>query len=357
MSAAPKDTSHYGHQEQIDWQNVSVDQWQQQLISLNESQINASQRSYWMLCCRQWLDVHEPVYLSQSIAVTDAIGYQQVLLQSLTLAHSLCDWPLVIHLCHTLNELAARYQWSQEENLIESLVWAYGQMGQWPDAMKCLFLHIEANPEQQTAQKSYQQLELMLGEFPYTVPMPANELLQLTPLNECHMDDFMWQYANPDIARLCQLPSFENEQQWQSWLAVCRQDPNMFVFAVNHVQWGMIGSACLQIHEGVGYFYFWLGDDFQQYGYGVQTLQLLLDVGTRHLGMKACYAKASKSNINSCKAISKAGFKAITPAIESLSEDEVLFYHGPDLLPLQLAQEAKTLFDALNETSARFAQF
>ena len=41
-------------------------------------------------------------------------------------------------------------------------------------------------------------------------------------------------------------------------------------------EWGFVGSVSLVMHGEVGFFYYWIGRDFQGYGIGPEAVQLLL---------------------------------------------------------------------------------
>ena len=87
----------------------------------------------------------------------------------------------------------------------------------------------------------------------------------------------------------------------------------------------------LEISKGVGFFYYWLGKDFQGHGYGPQAVAIMLDWARRYLGLRRCYATAYKDNIPSQKAMGKIGFrplplKVVLPDNQDYEED--VFYWG-----------------------------
>lgn len=135
--------------------------------------------------------------------------------------------------------------------------------------------------------------------------------LALEPLAHHHLPDFAWQYHDPDIAERCALPHFEDDVHWHRWLDVLHADANQRVFAVLHREWGFIGCVSLILHDGVGFFYYWLGPDFQGHGFGPRAVALLLAMARRDYGMRCCYAKVYDTNAASRRALEKLGFEAL----------------------------------------------
>ncbi|SHE43588.1 GNAT family N-acetyltransferase [Vibrio gazogenes] len=151
--------------------------------------------------------------------------------------------------------------------------------------------------------------------------------ITLTLLEPLHIDAYRWAYtkqsdANKSVATLCNLPDFHNDGDWLSWLHDCRHYPNHYLYAVIHQEWGFIGSVCLEVFNGTGFFYYWLGEDFQGYGLGPQAVTLLLNIGEQQKGMRCCYAKVYDHNLPSQKALTKIGFTALPIQVSSAANNE-----------------------------------
>ncbi|ASA57323.1 GNAT family N-acetyltransferase [Vibrio gazogenes] len=172
--------------------------------------------------------------------------------------------------------------------------------------------------------------------------------LTLTLLEPHHIDSYRWAYtkqrdANKSVATLCNLPKFHNDDEWRNWLHTCRRYPNHYLYAVIHQEWGFIGSVCLEVFNGTGFFYYWLGEDFQGYGFGPQAVTILLKMGEQQKGMRCCYAKVYDHNLPSQKALTKIGFTALPIQVSSADNNEKWYYFGPDKTERQWRNELRKL--------------
>lgn len=152
--------------------------------------------------------------------------------------------------------------------------------------------------------------------------------IYLQPLGHQHINDFAWQYADPGIADLCCLPEFNNDMQWHDWLADDMNDAARTTCAVMHSEYGFIGCVGLIRYKQLGFFYYWLGKDFQGYGLGPEAAELLLLYHTNHFNMQSCFAKVYKYNHPSLGAIKKLGFTLLPVRAAEPYEKEYFFYRG-----------------------------
>ena len=251
------------------------------------------------------------------------------------------DWPLVIDCCQEYqNRLECmapglRRQ-GQDCGNLRLLSRAYRQQGLFAAAEQCLRQALRGqHDDHQTTMDDYRRLRRITKGLPAGAETLRSDSLLLTPLRLDHEKDFFWQY-DLDIAELCNLPDFGDEENFPKWLAEYQQKPTTNQFAVNHVDWGFIGSVGLEIFKDIGFFDYWLGADFQGHGFGPQAVRILLDWACRYSGLRCCYAKAYESNTHSKKAMEKLGFqslpfKVIYPCEEGDEEEyeeEYLYYWG-----------------------------
>lgn len=234
------------------------------------------------------------------------------------LAHHLCDWPL-------LQQMQARGLWrpAVAEQLLPAL-----QLGQFEQALHKVEQLVSSGVSTDWLRPVQQALLQELRQQPYPQAVLQQGSVSLTPLRFHHVADFIWQYADPSIGQLCNLPVFQSAEHWMTWLYLCQQEPARHLFAVMHTDYGFIGSVSLQVFDGVGFFYYWLGADFQGQGFGPIAVNLLLQLGQQHLGMCCCYAKVFEYNLVSNKAISKLGFQRLALQALPPSEAEVFYYRG-----------------------------
>lgn len=244
----------------------------------------------------------------------------QVLHKIISLCLYLADWPLLIQL--------------SEQSLYSPTgahkATPYIQMGK---LLKAQQLNTEALQKQPDDLPLIQQQQLIIETMqthPYMNTTNHCKELWLTPLEYHHVADFGWQYCDPDIAALCNLPVFPTAESWLNWLHYCQQDPHLYIFAIIHRELGFIGSTCLHIHQGHGFFYYWLGADFRGKGFGPRAVTELLNLGNTYFGMQDCFTKVFKHNQPSQRATRKAGFRLLPFSAQPPSDNETFYYCGKE---------------------------
>ncbi|MFT4929671.1 MAG: RimJ/RimL family protein N-acetyltransferase [Phenylobacterium sp.] len=328
-----------------DWSKVSLQNWQQLLRLLSEDQIKPQVRWYWMQALRGWFKENA----QRRSTVIGCLGLMRAV------AYNLCDWPFIIEL-HQFNRQMAMP--SSDESLRDDrtieqlqLAVAYWQMGQLSRADQFLnSIAADLSPGHPLLD-FHQQIQTDVEYLPPHLSEQNGDLvegdLQLCPLEAQHLASFSWVYADPNIAHLCNLPEFESDQEWLDWLALNQDCQGHTVFAVNHHQWGFIGSVFLAVHDGVGFFYFWLGEDFQGKGFGPRAVDLLMQLGKERLGMNYCYTKVFGDNMNSQQAMNKIGFNSLPFRVARPYQNQVYFYRGAQQTPQNQATQLRLLIRAM----------
>lgn len=176
------------------------------------------------------------------------------------------------------------------------------------------------------------------------VPPIEDGTLRLEPLGHHHCADVAWQYWDPDIARLCCLPTFRDDEAWHRWLDECWSCGDQRLYAVLHRDWGFVGSVSLTMHDDLGFFYYWIGRDFQGQGLGPAAVRLLLADACEHRGMRACYAKVFEDNAPSRRALARLGFEALDFRPPPPGDDELLYRLGPPQGRWDSAEALRGLF-------------
>lgn len=235
------------------------------------------------------------------------------------------DWPLLVQ----VGEALAAEQQLDSERLQQCCI-AYQQLGQPEAAQACnqaLRLMAGVSPDQQQLEADLQQW--CQWRTQQCVVVSPDQQLQLEPLAPHHCEDFLWQFAEPAIAQLCDLPAFREPEPWLEWLDQCYSVGDELLLAIIHPQWGFIGSVSLVIRDGLGFFYYWLGADFQGQRLGPQAVELLLQHASAHYGLHTCYAKAFYYNQPSIRAMARLGFDELALQVAEPYQDERLFRRGP----------------------------
>lgn len=178
------------------------------------------------------------------------------------------------------------------------------------------------------------------------LPAPDDAGLALEPLAHHHGAGFAWQYHDPAIASLCCLPRFADADEWHGWLdEVYGQGQRPF--AVLHRDWGLVGMVNLALYGDVGFFYYWLGPDFQGRGIGPRAVRMLLRFGREELGMRCCYAKVFDHNQPSRRALAKLGFADLDMRGAAPDEAEMFYRWGAPCSRAFAAAELHGLLDRM----------
>lgn len=297
-----------------------------QLCQLTHGQIQHQNRKDIMLAVRRVLDEHQLPFSPFEVEGLAA------------LARYLCDWPIL----RRLQDIGAWTATANEVALAEI------QMGRFDKALSMLESALEKQPFDAGLHKAKQEISQFVTNVPYQLSDLQNGPVSLTPLNFNHVADFGWQYGDASIAKLCNLPKFPSAQHWVHWLHLCQQEKERRLFAVMHEEFGFIGSVSLQVFNGIGFFYYWLGADFQGLGLGPKAVDILMSVGRRYLGMECCYAKVFDFNKPSHRAIVKLGFERLPFKAAAPSEAEVFYYQGEEKDIEQHHKELARLLDKMN---------
>ncbi|MGS2718784.1 GNAT family N-acetyltransferase [Eionea flava] len=313
----------------------TVDQW---LSDAKERCIDGSQRLSYLLELRRLL----PSILADSSHTSNSANAISILAKLVELADLLCDWPLRLVVHQQYMQQPDASQLFNNSDPATLLAETYQHMGRYDLAKHVLRLALLAHPDDQRQQQAWRYA------CESSTPLVCTEKndLWITPLLVQHLYDFAWQY-NESIQALCNLPVFTENDDWHYWLDDMQNDPHREVFAIFHQEWGFIGSVSLQLYDGVGFFYYWLGEDFQGMGLGPQAVELLMQWGEQQ-GMTCCYAKIYADNIPSHKAIQKIGFQPLPFAAAAPDEHEVFYYRGANKPEHQLFQGLKYLLYAMN---------
>ena len=306
----------------------------QQLCQIRHDQIQHQDRKDILLAVRNILATQKE--LADDFEVEKLVS----------LARYLCDWPTLIYLID--NDI-----WHPKAN---ELYLADAQMGRFDLALIRVERALQSQPYDLDLVTAKQQLNLLNEAQPYAFDALNSGHISLTPLSFNHVADFSWQYSNSGIAELCNLPVFPTAHHWMHWLQQCQQEKERRLFAIMHEEYGFVGSVSLQVYDGLGFFYYWLGTDFQGQGLGPKAVSILMHLGMKYMDMECCYAKVFAHNKPSHKAIAKLGFKRLSFKAHSPSDDEVFYYSGTQKSAQQHFSKLSWLLQVLN-SEVRLKEF
>ncbi len=258
------------------------------------------------------------------------------------LANAWCDWPLLLATAERLEAVDASPAW-----IGPMMVDAQLRLGSPQAALtRCRALAL-LHPQDRWASGCHDALQQWIAFIERVAAPIVGESLRLEPMGHHHAGDFAWQYYDPAIAERCCLPAFADHAHWHRWLDQCWGYGDQCLYAVLHPEWGFIGSVSLILRGDIGFFYYWLGRDFQGYGLGPAAARLLLDHARGHRGMRTCYAKVFEDNMPSRRALEKLGFDALDICPAPPNAHEVLYRSGLPQCREDSVEELRTLFERM----------
>lgn len=257
-------------------------------------------------------------------------------------AMSYCDWPAVQQLAGQLHRKSPDDDYPRA-----CLATACLREGSLAEARHHATMAMLCDPLSVDAQRTLWEIERweeLRSRFP-AIPLSLRQRgpLRLELLAPHHLSDFFWHYDDPDIPRLCCLPSFRSAEQWLAWLDHEYRLNDRLTFATMHCDWGFVGVVSFVLHRGVGFVYYWVGRDFRGRGFASEGTSLLLDLAGIRWRMHTCYAKVFEENAASIRVLDKLGFRPA--AIQPLPDGarEVLLRRGPPCSELKEAMELRQM--------------
>lgn len=298
-------------------------------------ELSASTRTLWLHALHKYWSCRHWTFSTEHIA------------SLLTLTVQWCDWPLARRVG---TALANRRSLSSAETM--ALVDACLHMGDLDTAIELTTLRQLGYPSELEFASFHGLLLVYKNWRDHNTWQDdrdwGDDDLQLEPLSHHHLPDFAWQYHDPAIAQRCCLPTFESDAQWHRWLDAVYNCGDQQIYAVIHREWGFIGSVSLILYEGVGFFYYWFGPDFQGQGFGPRAVSLMLTSAAEHYGLYICYAKVYEDNTPSRRALEKLGFEDIQVCAVAPDNAEVFYRRGPLADRGRIAEELHWLLAAMN---------
>jgi RimJ/RimL family protein N-acetyltransferase len=265
----------------------------------------------------------------------------------LDLASRWCAWPLAAQ----VGEALAREALPSGDDALR-LMEAWRHMGQSGEAL-ALALRLQlAAPDDWRYADAYADL-LAWANWRDRVPRAdgpdwGEPELSLEPMAHHHASDFAWQYHDPSIAHLCCLPGLDDPADWHRWLDEVYGYGDQLVYAIRHGDWGFIGCASLVVHQDVGFFYYWLGPEFQGQGLGPRAVSLLLAMAQHEYGLRCCYAKVFDYNLRSRRALEKLGFEDLGMRGAGDDADQMFYRWGEERTRAAVIKELHWLLERMD---------
>ncbi|HVK99846.1 MAG TPA: GNAT family N-acetyltransferase, partial [Dongiaceae bacterium] len=149
--------------------------------------------------------------------------------------------------------------------------------------------------------------------------------LALEPIGPEHASSLLYQYRDPQIATVSRLDALDTLDDAERWINTEANLPGTRLYAVMHASWGFVGIAGARCADGAAYFYFWIGADFQDRGFGRRSAKLLFDHLARQ-GITEIFTSVYEHNQRSLTALNRLGFSSL-PLTAEAPDDDLLFLY------------------------------
>lgn len=190
-------------------------------------------------------------------------------------------------------------------------------LGLEPDCAPALHLHAQLSEKLRRWQ-----------QHPAYLPHSAGAgALRIEPLGPEHAPDLLFQFRDQQIGVMTRLPAMENLQQAQDWIASERPDAGHYTFAAMHERWGFVGIVSCHCVRQAGYFYFWIGSDYQGRGFGQQAAKQLF-AQLAAAGVERIYTSAEQVNHCSRHVLHKLGFEQMDCRPAPPDDSQYFYYLG-----------------------------
>lgn len=258
----------------------------------------------------------------------------------------MCDWNLQILL---LDKLSVKTVLEQQQFL-----YACWKMGARELALQQLRAALLGHPKDDDLYDIFRHLQGFSDQVPVYGSQIRGEVLRLEYLDTHHLTEFHWQYFDPDIAVLCNLPNYGGNESWLSWLAQQQRLPDQVTFAVMHEEWGFIGVVSLIVQGKTGFFYYWIGRDYRGHGWGPQAVHMLLEWGSQMCGIDCCFARVLQHNAASRTGLAKLGFVPLGLSNTKGGDKECFYYLGEPANLNELTNKLNALLKSMGSNNISF---
>lgn len=153
--------------------------------------------------------------------------------------------------------------------------------------------------------------------------------LRLEPLSPHHAEQLHFQYRDPRISMLTMLPALDSVEKTRLWIETESALKGNMNCAVMHEHWGLVGFCSAQRSGDDAYFSFWIGVDYQRYGYGRLAAVELIDM-LRRCGLRSLFAASFQDNEAARRTLNSIGFERMDVAPKSPYESLYFSHLGLD---------------------------
>lgn len=150
----------------------------------------------------------------------------------------------------------------------------------------------------------------------------------LTPIDTHFSAAIFHQFRDHNISTLTRLPEFECVNDVREWIEEQEAYSQKKLYCVVHKTKGFVGLVGVHVADRAGYFFFCMGTDYQNRGFGSQALALLKNQCV-FLGVNTLFSGVYSENRRSLAVLAKHHFQPLSVVAEA--PDEELSFHYLDL--------------------------
>jgi len=242
------------------------------------------------------------------------------------LAMQLGYWGLAQDCLH-----AGLERYGEDAHDLYLLAWCEAATGASAEALVRVQAVLALDPSHEGAQTLQARLADKLERWRdcswYHAPHAADAELCLEPLGPEHAPEMLYQYRDDQIGIMTRLPELRDLVETQAWMAEQAQEPGRTSYAVMHACWGLVGVVSSHCDGAAGYFYYWIGCDFQQRGYGQRAARLLFRQAAAH-GVTEIYTSVHQVNRHSRHVLRKLGGRQLPLRAEAPDDEQDFYYFG-----------------------------
>ncbi|HEX2955882.1 MAG TPA: GNAT family N-acetyltransferase, partial [Chitinispirillaceae bacterium] len=132
---------------------------------------------------------------------------------------------------------------------------------------------------------------------------------------------------NNEIRKLTRLKALNSIKETKIWIKEQLDRNNKITFAVVHPEHGLIGVVALEFSGKGALFYYWIGEEYQNRGYGTEALRLLIQYA-QNRGIEYLYSSVFVSNSRSLQVLKSLEFSKVE-SVSDYDGEKLEYYYRP----------------------------
>jgi RimJ/RimL family protein N-acetyltransferase len=165
----------------------------------------------------------------------------------------------------------------------------------------------------------------LFPEMPFVQSRNDTSHISIAAIGEHFSRTLYLLQQNSDIRLLTRLGRLLSVDHTREWIRGQMHYENKYTFAVIHNEYGMIGIVAFEQYGNGAHFYYWIGEEFQNLGFGSTGLRLLINASC-FKGVELIFSSVFEHNDRSKHVLLKQGFKPLSGVYEIGTELLPVYY-------------------------------